>query len=155
MAIIETRHYERLIDDPDDYRPNSEFALLADAERSDGAFVQGMSMLFENCAPGDRIPLHTHPIEELIVIDEGAAEVVLGDERRSVGPGAVVFIPPGIAHGMRNAGDATLRLHAVFASTTISLEYLERNPAPGTEADPPQPPLAIDVRDYQRALDAR
>jgi quercetin dioxygenase-like cupin family protein len=155
MSIVETRRYEPLTDDPDDYRPNSEVALLADPERPDGAFVQGMSMLFENCAPGDRIPVHTHPIEEVIVIEEGAAEVVLGNERRAVGPGAVIFIPSGVPHGMSNSGTATLRVHAVFASATISLEYLERNPAPGTEADPPQGPIAIDVREYQRDLDAR
>ncbi len=155
MAIIDTRHYEPLIDDPDDYRPNSEFALLADPERPDGTFVKGMSALFETCAPGDRIPLHTHPIEEIIVIEEGAAEVFLGDERRTVSAGAVVFIPTGVAHGMRNAGEANLRLHAVFASATITLEYLERNPAPGTESDPPQPPLSIDVHEYQRSVDAR
>ncbi|MEX1254250.1 MAG: cupin domain-containing protein [Dehalococcoidia bacterium] len=155
MAIIEKRHYEPLIDDPDDYRPNSQLALLADPESQDGAFVKEMSILFETCAPGDRIPLHTHPIEEVIVIEEGEAEVSLGDERQTVGGGGVIFIPTGVAHGLRNAGEANLRLLAVFSSTTISLQYLNRNPAPGTEGNAPQPPVSIDVHEYQRSVDAR
>jgi hypothetical protein len=34
----------------------------------------------------------------------------------------------------------------MFPSERIGIEYLERNPAPGTEDDPPQPVVVIDVR---------
>ena len=37
-----------------------------------------------------------------------------------------------------------LRAHAVFPSDVLNGEYLERNPAPGTEGDVPQPPFSID-----------
>ena len=39
-----------------------------------------------------------------------------------------------------------MRLQAVFPSHAIDIEYLERNPAPGTESDPAQPPISYDTR---------
>jgi len=147
MAIVVDRRYEPLLDDPDDYRPNSQIALVCDPETPSGEFVHDLVVLFENLAAGDRIPLHTHPMEELIIIEEGSAEVTVGHERRVVGPGAVVFIPLGKPHGMRNATERPVRLHGVFPSSVVALQYIERNPAPGTEGEPPQPPLSINVRE--------
>ena len=104
-------------------------------------------MIVEEIAPGDRIPLHTHPMNEVIVIlagrPRGRRSVTT---LREVGPGAVVFIPAGTPHGTRNTGDDPVRLHAMFPSERIGIEYLERNPAPGTEGDAPQPAFTIDVR---------
>jgi hypothetical protein len=63
-----------------------------------------------------------------------------------VGKGAVVFIPAGTVHGLRNPGPRMIRLHGIIPSTMIGITYLERNPMPGTEAQPPQPPLSFDLR---------
>jgi quercetin dioxygenase-like cupin family protein len=147
MAIIEHRSYVALADDdPDDYRPNSSIALMVDPARSDGKFVNGLTVLFERVAPGDRVPLHAHIEEEVIFIDAGTAEVIVGEERRTVGPGAVVFVPSGTPHQARNVGPDPLLLHAVFPAEKVTVQYLDRNPAPGTEAAAPQPPLTIDLR---------
>jgi mannose-6-phosphate isomerase-like protein (cupin superfamily) len=148
MSIIEHRSYVPLVDDDrDDYRPNSSIAIVLDPVRSDGKFVNGLTVLFERVAPGDRIPLHTHPVEEeVLFIDAGTAELVLGEERRIVGPGAVIFVPCGTPHQARNVGQEPLMLHAVFAARTITVQYMDRNPAPGTEEAAPQPPLALDAR---------
>ena len=89
---------------------------------------------------------HTHPINEVIVILEGDPEITLGDETRTLGPGGVVFIPAGTPHRTRNATTSPVRVHAMFPSERIGIEYLERNPAPGTEDDPPRPAVTIDVR---------
>jgi mannose-6-phosphate isomerase-like protein (cupin superfamily) len=149
MAIIEHRSYVPLVDDdPDDYRPNSSIALVLDPVRSDGKFVNGLTVLFERVAPGDRVPRHAHTIEEVVFIDAGTAEVVLGEERRTVGPGAVVFVPSGTPHQLRNVGPDPLHLHAVFPARTIPIQYLDRNPAPGTEEAEPQPPLDLDARQW-------
>ena len=48
-----------------------------------------------------------------------------------------MFIPAGAEHGTVNSGDEVLHLHAVFPSRKVRMEMLERNPAPGTEDDPP------------------
>lgn len=148
MSIIEHVHYQPLDEtDPDDCRPSSSLALVIDPDKGAGGVVESMSLLFERMAPGDRIPLHTHTIDEVIIIDGGEGEVTLGAEARIVGPGTVVFIPAGTPHRTRNLSEDVLRLHAVFPSQEITIEYLERNPAPGTEGDPPQPPFAINLRE--------
>ena len=146
MAIVEHPKYEPLLEDPDDYRPRSRVAVLTDPGGSEGTSVRSLSVLFERCAPGDRIPLHTHPTDEVVVIDDGRAEYVLGGETSKLGKGAVVFIPAGTPHGLRNPGPRTLRLHGILPSTVLGIRYLERNPRPGTEGRPPQPPLSLDVR---------
>lgn len=63
-----------------------------------------------------------------------------------VGAGAVVFIPAGVPHGTRNLGAEVLQMHAVFPSHLLPIQYLERNPAPDTEGNAPQPPITYDMR---------
>ena len=122
-------------------------AFVFDPARPAAAYVRGLTLIFEDIAVGDRIPLHVHPtVEEVVVIEDGAAEVTLGDERRTVGAGAVVFIPPGTPHGTRNVGATVLRVQAIFPTPDIDIRMLERLPAPGTEADPPQPGGSVSLR---------
>ncbi len=142
MAIVSTFDYAPFDEsDPDDFRPNSHWALLVDPGGNSDVRVDDITLIIEEIAPGDRIPLHTHPhpISELIVIQEGSAEVTLGEDTQQVGPGTVVFVPAGTPHGTRNAGTSPIRIHAMFPSERIGIQYLERNPAPGTESDAPQP----------------
>ncbi len=147
MAIISSLHYAPFDEsDPDDFRPNSKWALVVDPGQGGQPFVDNITLIFEEVAPGDRIPLHTHPIHEVIVVDEGEPEITLGDETRQVDRGTVVFIPAGTPHQTRNASNEYVRIHAMFSSERIGIEYLERNPAPGTEGDAPQPAFTIDVR---------
>jgi quercetin dioxygenase-like cupin family protein len=151
VAIIERYDYAPFDEtDPDDFRPNSRWALLVDPGETSKKHVDDITLIVEEIAPGDRIPLHTHPINEVIVILEGDPEVTLGDESRSVGPGGVVFIPAGTPHSTRNATTSLVRIHAMFPSVRIGIAYLERNPAPGTEDDPPQPAITIEVRALQK-----
>lgn len=147
MAFIESFTYAPLDEtDPDDYRPRSKWALLVDPRGGDESGVDNITVIFEEIAAGDRIPLHVHPIHEVIVIEEGEAQVTLGRTSRVVERGTVVFVPAETPHGTRNVGRTPVRIHAMFPSEQIGIEYLERNPAPGTESDPPQPRFAIDAR---------
>ena len=149
MAIVVNRDYMPLTfpDDPDDYRPNSQLAIVIDPSRPTGDFVQGLTIFCERIAPGDRIPLHAHTIEEVFFIDQGTIEATLGKEIHTVGAGAIVFIPAGTAHGFRNIGEGVAQIHAVFPAQEIAIHYLERNPAPGTEGNKPGSPIAINVRE--------
>ncbi|MBA2537396.1 MAG: cupin domain-containing protein [Actinobacteria bacterium] len=147
MAIVSSFDYAPFDEsDPDDFRPNSHWALLVDPGGSSEVHVDDITLIIEEIAPGDRIPLHTHPINEVIVIQEGSPEVTLGDDTQQVGAGTVVFIPAGTPHGTRNAGTCPIRIHAMFPSERIGIQYLERNPAPGTESDAPQPAFTINAR---------
>jgi quercetin dioxygenase-like cupin family protein len=146
VAFIETFSYSPFDEsDPDDFRPSSRWALLTDPGDAQGQ-VDNITVIFEEIAVGDRIPLHLHPTHEVIVFEDGGARVTLGDETRDVGPGTVLFIPAGTPHGTHNSGDRPVRMHAMFPSEQIGIEYLERNPAPGTEGDAPQPAFTIDAR---------
>jgi quercetin dioxygenase-like cupin family protein len=147
MGFIERHEYEPMVGDPDDHRPDTTWTIAVDPDSLDGpGGVRGITLIFERMAPGDHIPLHTHSVEEVIVVDEGRAEATLGAERRQLSAEACMFVPPGTAHGLRNAGEGVLRLHAAFASPTVDVTYLERNPAPGTESESPQPPSVYDPR---------
>ena len=141
MAVIQEVRLDPVADvgDPDDWRPNSRWALLADAEAS-------LAVIIEEVAPADRIPLHRHTIDEVLLYEAGSGEIVLGDERQLVRAGSIAFVPAGVAHATVNTGDEPLRVRAVFPSHVIDIEYLDRNPAPGTDDAPPQPPVTYDAR---------
>lgn len=137
MSIVEARPLDPMVGDPDDHRPASMWGLKVDPGDENGR-VDSLAIIAEEIAPGDAIPLHTHDVDEAITILSGQAETRLGDERRHVGAGTVIFIPAGTPHGTANAGDEPLQIHAVFPATSIEIAMLERNPAPGTEAGTPR-----------------
>jgi mannose-6-phosphate isomerase-like protein (cupin superfamily) len=141
VGVVTELEFQPLADerDPDDWRPSSRAAFVSDPSAS-------MAVIVEHIAFGDRIPLHVHRIDEAIFFDGGAAEVLVGELRRRVGPGAIVIVPAGVPHTTVNVGDEPVRLKAAFPSHVVDIEYRERVPAPGTEADDPRPPVAYDLR---------
>ena len=62
---------------------------------------------------GAGAPLHTHTMDELIVILEGSLEATIGGESQTVGKDHTLVVPPGVAHGFR-AGDEGARLLVFF-----------------------------------------
>jgi hypothetical protein len=61
---------EPLVDDPDDYRPNSKLALLVDPGGPEGR-VDSFCLICEDVAAGDWIPLHRHPVDESLSCSKG------------------------------------------------------------------------------------
>ena len=141
MGVVDPLELQPLADpgDPDDWRPNSRWALASDPRAS-------LAVIAEEIAPGDRIPLHRHQIDEVLLYHSGTAEVRIGEDTFAVGAGSIAFVPAGEPHGTTNTGDDPVRLQAVFPSHAIDIEYLERNPAPGSEGNPPQAPVSYDAR---------
>ncbi|PSH69544.1 cupin [Phyllobacterium brassicacearum] len=66
--------------------------------------------------PGTGAPTHLHPVEEILTVLSGDADIWLDKEHFMVAAGQSVIIPSGIRHGFRNAGSETLHIHAVLAS---------------------------------------
>ena len=146
MAIFENPQLRPLDEsDPDDYRPRSLMAMFADPEAESG-YVRDLSVLVERMAHGDRIPLHRHPVDEIVILHAGRLEATVAEVVTQVTSGALVFIPAGAVHGFRNTGDDVAELYGIFPTATIGLEYIARNAAPGTEGEPPQPLFEYDVR---------
>lgn len=94
------------------WRPGVETRMLVSA--SNGA-VQ--LCIFEQwVAPGSGAPTHVHPVEEVLTVREGEAEMWVEAQRVIVTAGQSLIVPAGRKHGFRNSGRVTLHLHAVLAS---------------------------------------
>jgi quercetin dioxygenase-like cupin family protein len=152
MSIVAGYELAQMVGDPDDHRPGTWWAVLADPG-DPGERVDDLVAIVEQIGIGERIPLHVHRVSE-VIFAHGPGEQRLGDERRLVSEGDVVFVPAGVPHGLANTGRAPLRIEAVFPSDRIWLRYLERNPAPGTEAAEPSPPVTFIVRTGEVIPDA-
>ena len=95
------------------WRPGVQTRMLVSA-------VNGAAQLciFEQqVAPGTGAPTHSHPVEEVLTVREGEAEMWIGEEHVKVGAGQSLLIPAGRLHGFRNSGTGTLHVHAVLASS--------------------------------------
>jgi mannose-6-phosphate isomerase-like protein (cupin superfamily) len=61
-------------------------------------------------APGQATERHYHTVsEELYVLLEGRGEMEVEGDRREVGPGDAILIPPGAWHQIRATGEGELR----------------------------------------------
>ncbi len=74
--------------------------------------------------PGERVLLHTHPVEEALMFLRGTGEAVLDCETVPIEPGTSLYIPPGVPHGFRNTGADEMHVIIVFptpefAETTL------------------------------------
>jgi quercetin dioxygenase-like cupin family protein len=67
-------------------------------------------------APGHGAPTHSHPVEEVLTVREGEAEMWMDERRAIVAAGQSLIVPTGRKHGFRNSGATTLHIHAVLAS---------------------------------------
>jgi mannose-6-phosphate isomerase-like protein (cupin superfamily) len=97
---------------PEQWRPGVETRMVASA-------ISGTTQLciFEQwVAPGAGAPTHWHPVEEVLTVREGEAEMWIDEERAVVKAGQSLIVPAGRKHGFRNCGTATLHIHEVLAS---------------------------------------
>jgi mannose-6-phosphate isomerase-like protein (cupin superfamily) len=97
---------------PEHWRPGVETRMLVSA-------VHGSVQLciFEQWVePGNGAPTHFHPVEEVLTVRAGQAEMWIDDARVTVTEGQSLIVPAGRKHGFRNSGATTLHIHAVLAS---------------------------------------
>jgi quercetin dioxygenase-like cupin family protein len=58
-------------------------------------------------------PPHRHPNEEMVIIRQGTADVLINGEWKRVGPGSVVFFASNQLHGLRNVGNEPAIYHVI------------------------------------------
>jgi quercetin dioxygenase-like cupin family protein len=63
--------------------------------------------------PGARFPIHSHPQEQITLVQRGEVEFTVGGEVKRLAPGQWSVVPPGVEHGLR-AGDAGASFLAVI-----------------------------------------
>src|SRR5882757_3480116 len=107
MAIVDHQNNPREM-----WRPGVETRMLVSA--SNGAAQ--LCMFEQWIAPGAGAPTHSHPVEEVLIVREGEAEMWIDEKRAIVSAGQSLIVPAGRKHGFRNSGTATLHIHAVLAS---------------------------------------
>ncbi len=83
--------------------------------------------------PGTGIPLHTHNVEETVLILEGEALVELGDESFELREGDATWAPAGVPHRFSNRGTGQMRIYWVYGghyvtrtvcATGVTVEHL-------------------------------
>ena len=78
---------------------------------------------------GQRVFLHTHAVEEVLIFLAGSGTATLGEEEVPVGPGITLVVPAGIVHGFRNDAAATLHVLVVFPGDTFArTDFVEPTP---------------------------
>jgi mannose-6-phosphate isomerase-like protein (cupin superfamily) len=101
------------------WRPGVETRMLVSARNGAAqlcAFEQWV-------APGNGAPTHSHPVEEVLTVREGEAEMWLDRERVIVRAGQSVIVPALRLHGFRNCGTTTLHVYAVLASSGFEATF--------------------------------
>lgn len=84
------------------------FRVLQDTPRSQVAVM--------TVSPGrDARPEEVHDADQIIYVVEGQATVRLGDREYKASPGALVMIPAGTRHHVRNPGSVPLFFLTVYA----------------------------------------
>lgn len=74
------------------------------------SLTRGLNLKMSNVkALQARHAAHSHDAEEIFFVMEGKAEFTLNDEHKFVGANSSLYCPPGVKHGIRNAGDEPLR----------------------------------------------
>jgi HTH-type transcriptional repressor of puuD len=70
--------------------------------------------------PGTSIPLHYHNVEETVMVLQGAAKVIIGNETFDVKAGEVTWVPAGVHHNFTNAGDGLMRIYWVYGGREVT-----------------------------------
>ena len=70
-------------------------------------------------APGTGAPPHTHPVEEVLTVVAGKADMWIDEDHAVLTSGQSVIVPAHRRHGFRNIGSDVLHMHAVLASSSF------------------------------------
>jgi len=84
-----------------------------------------VSFLLLEAAPGDGPPLHSHPYEEVFVIQAGKVTFTVGNATIEATGGQIVIAPAGIPHKFVNSGKAPLRSINIHPISRMITEWLE------------------------------
>jgi mannose-6-phosphate isomerase-like protein (cupin superfamily) len=70
--------------------------------------------------PGRGIPLHYHNVEETVMVLEGVARVIIGEQSYEARAGDVTWVPAGVHHNFTNASDGTMRIYWVYGGRDVT-----------------------------------
>ncbi len=71
-------------------------------------------------APGTAIPLHTHNVEESVLVLEGEAAAVVGQDSFELEAGDATWVPAGVPHRFANRGQGPMRIYWVYGGREVT-----------------------------------
>lgn len=95
--------------------------------------------------PGTGLPLHSHNVEESVLVLEGEATARIGERHVDLSPGSATWVPGGVPHRFLNRGRSLLRIYWVYAGREITrtitatgetFAHLSEHDRGGLPADP-------------------
>lgn len=99
-----------------------------------------LAMGTEVTPAGERVPLHRHEHEdEILFVHSGTAVGIVGDEREQVGPGATMYVPQGVWHGLENPSDEPAELVWFVTPPRLQSFFRETSAPPDQACDPLTP----------------
>jgi mannose-6-phosphate isomerase-like protein (cupin superfamily) len=84
-----------------------------------------ITFLLIDLASGEGPRLHSHPYEEIFIVQEGTATYTLGNETLEVYAGQIVIVPPNVPHKFVNSGEGRLKQVDIHAHKHFITNWLE------------------------------
>jgi HTH-type transcriptional repressor of puuD len=75
---------------------------------------------FTTLPPGIGIPLHSHNVEECVLVLDGEATATIGDDRFDIDAGVTTWVPAGVPHCFTNRGEGPMRIYWVYAGLHVT-----------------------------------
>lgn len=88
-------------------------------------FGAHVSFFLVDLDPDDGPPLHSHPYEELFVVQEGVATFTVGRDTIEARAGQIVIAPPDRPHRFVNSGNSPLRTVNIHPVPVMHTDWLE------------------------------
>lgn len=118
MALIDHN-----IEAREDWRPGVATRMRISAMNG----AKALTVFEQWCKPGLGAPTHWHPVEEVLSVLSGNAEIWVDGETFQASAGHSALIPATSRHGFRNAGVGELHIMAILASPGFEANYEDRS----------------------------
>jgi HTH-type transcriptional regulator, repressor for puuD len=69
---------------------------------------------------GIGIPMHTHNVEETVLIIEGSATAIIGDESFALEAGDATWVPADVPHCFQNRGESRMTIFWVYGGRDVN-----------------------------------
>lgn len=69
---------------------------------------------------GAGLPLHSHNVEESVIVLSGLATVVVGDTSVDLVAGEATWVPAGVPHRFVNRGDSPMEIYWVYGGLHVT-----------------------------------
>ena len=71
-------------------------------------------------SPGTGIPLHSHNVEESVLVFEREATAVIGEEEFDLTAGQATWVPADVPHCFRNRGAGSMTIYWVYGGRDVT-----------------------------------